>query len=52
MTLDFSISSSVWVNGRAAYSDQLNNSSEVKFVNGYKTSHKGNFGLFNTIATP
>ena len=51
MAYDFSISSSVLANGRTAYTAQLNNSSEAKFVIGYKTSYEGNYGLFNTSVT-
>jgi len=51
MAFDFSISSNVLPNGRTAYSARLNNSSESKFVFGYKTSYEGNNGLFNVNVT-
>lgn len=47
MAYDFAITSNVLSSGRTAYSAKLNNSSEPKFVIGYKTSYDGNYGLFN-----
>lgn len=49
MPHDFSITSSVLSNGRTVYHAKLNNSSENKFVIGYRTLYdQVNFGLFNT----
>ncbi|ESU20295.1 hypothetical protein FEDK69T_28080 [Flavobacterium enshiense DK69] len=48
MAIDFSITSSVLSNGRTAYSGQRLNSSEPKFIIGYRTHFQDNYGLFNT----
>jgi len=51
MTIDFTLSSSVLANGRTAYSATRNNSTEPKFLIGYKTYYQGNYGLYNTAVT-
>ena len=48
MAIDFSITSTVIANGKTAYNAQRNNSTEPKFLVGYKTMYQGNYGLYNT----
>lgn len=52
MPYDFKLSSSTLPTGRVAYYAQLNNTTEPKFVVGYKTWYEENFGLFNTSVDP
>lgn len=47
MAYSFTIASSVLPNGRTAYYGTRLNSSENRFVIGYRTKYKDNFGLFN-----
>src|SRR5688572_15287576 len=49
MPHDFAITSSVLANGRTVYHAKLNNSTETKFVIGYRTLYdQVNFGVYNT----
>lgn len=51
MAIDFSITSTITPSGRKTFNAQRINTSEPKFIIGYKTSYDGNFGLFNTTVS-
>lgn len=48
MALDFNLSSGTLSNGRTVHYAQQMNSTDPKFVIGYRTMYEGNIGIFNT----